>query len=263
MYGVLLGSWEGQVVSLICGGAFFFFWVGYQQIESHTAAKFRRGTKTLKHIKNSETSSPRLNSADESFESFPVGSRCQFFSRWPFWTRHLCKSLLRSYFLDDFFFQKRGVSLGTRLELEFTWFVRPPVAETFLGLTKKPSINFKQLLPFTNQEYSFLFIDNLKIHLSDWFIRIFEWVGMMKQNWGFLVLVPPFTKTCMSGSFVSPFGSPFSVMAHFHGLLSDGPDRGGGEWSAWRWDIPGPRALWLCTVRIQISILVSNLIVSR
>lgn len=140
------------------------------------------------------------------------------------------------------FFRSAGVSLGTRLELESTWFVRPPAAETFLGLTKKRSINFKQLLPFTNQEDSFLFIDYLKIHLpTHCFIRIFEWAGMMKQNWGFLLLVPPFTKTCMSGSFVSPFGSPFSVMALFHGLLSDGPDRGGGEWSAWRWDIPGPR----------------------
>ena len=79
---------------------------------------------------------------------------------------------------------------------------------------------------------------------------------------GFLLLVPPFTKTCMSGSFVSPFGSPFQWWL-INGLLSDGPDRGGGEWSAWRWDIPGARALWLCTRRVQISILVSNLIVSR
>ena len=186
----------------------FFFLGGYQQIGSHTAAKFRRGTKTLKHIK---TLKPRvLDSTQQTnlLNLFQLSPGANSFPDDPFWTRHLYKSLFRSYFLDDFF-QKRGVSLRTRLELEFTWFVRPPVAETFSGFTKKRSINSKQLLPFTNQEDRFLFIDHLKIQLpTHCFIIIFEWVWDDEAKLGISFVGPTIWIVCLA------IRIAVSVMAH-------------------------------------------------
>lgn len=107
MYRVLLGSWEGQVVSLIFGGA--FFWGGYQQIGSHTTAKFRRGTKTLKHIK---TLNPRvLDSTQQKnlLNLFQLGPGANSFPDDPFGQDTYRCFFFRSYFLDDFFSEARGI----------------------------------------------------------------------------------------------------------------------------------------------------------